>query len=268
MFSTGHIIFIVISILIITVGICLYRKYNVSFERMLNICLLVCILSEIIKVFSVIKIEPILYPVIQNGEIFYDSSGAYTPYLRIVDLPFELCSLNIILLIILHFTQNEKFKDVLTSILYTTCLIGGTLGIVLSSIAPYITDLFSFATSIRTWQFFIYHSMLVIYGIYLYENKKYPIKFENIKYVFLFLIILDFLSLYVNSVFINPIYVNGNELIGVRNQVNFFSSYNNPLKIPMKTKSEWLIYVAIKYIIGSFVILMAFIPFRSKNKSK
>ena len=165
----------------------------------------------------------------------------------------------------MHFTQNEKFKDVLTSILYTTCLIGGTLGIVLSSIAPYITDLFSFAISIRTWQFFIYHSMLVIYGIYLYENKKYPIKFENLKYVILFSIILDFLSLYINSVFISPIYVNGDELIGVRNQVNFFSSYNNPFKIPMKTKSEWLIYVVIKYFIGLFAIFLSFLPFKKKS---
>lgn len=59
MFSLNHIIWIVICALIATIGIVCTEKTKPSFKTMVNICFAIGIISEIIKIFSVVELVPI-----------------------------------------------------------------------------------------------------------------------------------------------------------------------------------------------------------------
>ena len=267
MFSYGHIFFIIISIIIICISVFLCNKYKVGFDKMLNICLVFGVISETIKLFALTTIVPIVEPAIENGELVYKSTNLYTPYLRTVHLPLELCSLNILFMLVLKYTKNIKVKQIMVSILYASCIIGGFFGIVLSSIVAH-TDTMSLILSIRSWQFFIYHSMLIVFGIYLYKNDTYKIKYENLKYVFTLLFILEIGMLYINSIFIIPVFKNPDTVIGARNINNFLSTYNNPFHIIMDTKLKWIAYLLLKYTIEILLINILFLPFKERHTSK
>lgn len=63
----------------------------------MRVCLALGVFSEIIKFFSVTQIIPMVDPeiAVQSGtpSLQWVPTGEYTPYLAIVHLPLELCSL-------------------------------------------------------------------------------------------------------------------------------------------------------------------------------
>ena len=67
MFSTGHLIWIGISLALIVGGLIAIKIRRPTLEQVLRACLVVGVLSEIVKVFSVTVILPIVSPVIVEG---------------------------------------------------------------------------------------------------------------------------------------------------------------------------------------------------------
>jgi hypothetical protein len=53
MYSTGHIIFIIISCFLITLGVGICVKKKMSTEKVLWACFLIGVICEVVKVFSV-----------------------------------------------------------------------------------------------------------------------------------------------------------------------------------------------------------------------
>ena len=53
MFSTGHLIFLIVSLAVIVTGTILSKRYVPDINLMLKICLVIGIVSEVIKMFSV-----------------------------------------------------------------------------------------------------------------------------------------------------------------------------------------------------------------------
>lgn len=89
--------------------------------------------------------------------------------------------------------------------------------------------------------------------------------FEDIKWSYIFLFVLDIASLYLNSIFTVPLYNNG-MLIGITHASNFFSSYQNPLHIQMTNKNAYLIYMCIRFVGVVIIITLLYLPLLKRQK--
>lgn len=264
MYSTAHIIFIIISLILIITGTMICKKSNVSVHSLIKICFFIALICEFIKIFTVIDIVPIVETVVENGNIIYKETGRFSPYIKAEHMPFELCSYQIIFLFLAIVLKNEVWKRRIYSLIYATALIGGALAIFLSSIALDFDTTSKFLLSIRAWEFYIYHSMIIVIAIVIARDKQNYIRFGDIRWTCIILMFLDILSLYLNSIFSVPIYDNG-RLAGLQYAVNYFSSYNNPLGIVLDTKEKYLMYIILRFVLALVIIVIIYLPFL-KNK--
>lgn len=267
MYTLGHIIFIAISILIVAsiVFVCTKNKWHI--DNIIKVCLILAMFCEIVKIFSVIDIFPIVDSYIENGEIVYKETGKYYPYIEVAHLPFELCSLQTIFMFLYLIVKNELWKKRIYSFIYGTALIGGVLAVLISYVAVGRDTVGDFLLSVRVWEFYIYHSIIIAVAILMSCNNKYNLRFHDFKWTCILILILDIISFYVNSIFSLPVYKNG-QLIGLSNSVNFFSSYNNPLGIPITNKYQYLLYILIRFLAALFLIIVVYLPFLKREKNK
>ena len=223
---------------------------------------------ETVKIFSVSNIVPVVDAavIMQNGQpvLTYIPTGEYTPILGAEHLPFELCSLQLFFMLLVILFRDQKKKQFMYAIIYPTGIIGGLMGIVLSSTAAYAGSTAEFFTSPRMWQFFLSHSMIVSMGIYVGMRSESGLTFRKWRTAVSSLIILDIPSFFINSVLSNTIYVN-DKLIGVTHRINFFSSYVNPLGIVLTEKWQWIVYLLIRFVLAVSLIVLVFLPFRRKE---
>lgn len=266
MYSTAHIIFIIISLILVVIGTLICIRNNVQVYDVIKVCFLIAIICEIIKIFVIIKIVPIVEAVVENGNLVYNETGRFSPYIEAEHLPFELCSFQIIFLFIARVIKNETWKRRVYSLIYATALIGGILAIFLSSIAPGFDTTKDFLLSIRAWEFYIYHSMLIVIAIVIARDKNNYIRFSDVKWTCIILVLLDMLSFYLNSILSVSAYENGN-LVGLEYAVNYFSSYNNPLGIVLTTKKQYFMYLAFRFILAIVFIVIIYLPFLKTKKS-
>lgn len=266
MYSIGHIVFILISFILIIVVLSICEIKKVPADYFIKICFLIVLMCEIVKVFVIIDIKPIVQMVIENGNIVYKETGKFSPYIKAEHLPFELCSYQIVFLFLAIIVKNEIWKRRIYSFIYATALIGGLLAIFLSSIAPDYSSLKEFLTSIRAWEFYIYHSVITAAAIVIARDKKCYIRFSDIKMTCIIVALLDLFSFYLNSIFSVPVYENNN-LIGLKYAVNYFSSYNNPLGIVLSNKIQYMIYIIIRFLLAVVVIFIIYLPFFKKDES-
>ena len=254
MFSTQHFIWLGICVILAAGSIVLYRRKRPSLQKVLDICIIICALSEITKVLSVLKMVP-------------SSDGSLMrPYLPLNHLPLHLCSIDIVLIYFARHSSSTKTREKIIAYLYPTCLFGSLLALGMPSI---------FSTSIRVdqafshpmaYQFFIYHTMLFVLAVVIVMSKE--IKWEKHHYfdAIKYLSLMAFVSLYVNSIFASPTYVNG-ELVSVDFWPNFFFTYNNPLNIPMTTMTHWYIYMAIITTLAIILVGLCYYPLIRKKKN-
>ncbi len=269
MFGKGHIVFIIISIILILLGTvaCFAKKPPV--EKVLKTGFCLASAMEAVKMLLSLQIVPVVEPVIKGGEFMYRETGKYSPYIMAEHLPFELCSLQILFMFLALVIKNETWKKRCLSVIYGTALIGGTVAILLSSIAPEYDSATDFLLSPRAWEFFIYHSMIIVIAIYIGFGRECDIHFADCKWMIAAVALLDYASLYLNSMLSVPAYLN-DRLIGLEYAVNFFSSYNNPFGIVVREKWQYLIYLAIRISIAVTVILLVYLPLylRDRRRSK
>ena len=269
MFSAGHLIWIGISVALIAGGYtaCLIKKPSI--ERMLKVCLGVGLVSEVVKILTVMNILPMVEPAIQSGEggalIAYAATGEFSPYLEMAHLPFELCSLMIVFIAIALVVKNEMWRSRLLSLMYVTGMIGGTLGIVLAYITADYTTVSEYFSSPRVWQYFLYHAMVVTLGLYLGFNGQHKASLSHWKYTMVGLIVMDFPTFYLNSIFSQPVYTDGKP-VGLIYRANFFSSYVNPLGLVLSQKWQWLLYLVIRLVVA--VIVVTFLLWLAGNVNR
>lgn len=223
-------------------------------------------MSEVIKTFSNIQILPVVTPAIENGRLIYREVGNYAPYLEAEHMPFELCSYQILFMFLALFIKNKVLLKRLYAFMYTTCIIGGGMGIAFSSSLIGLSGMSEIITSSDVWRAFLFHSMLIVEGIYIGRSKECDIRFSGIKWTFMILIALDFMTLYLNSIMATT-YYQGDTLAGIGNVVNYFSSYNNPLGIPMKDKTQWAIYLTLRAVLASALIVLINLPLLKKKEA-
>ena len=191
LFGTKHIILIAASLLLFAIGYVFSRK--LSFRVITRLMLYVGICSELIKVF---------YYIVQNE----DTHGGVLPK---TDLPFHLCSIQIIFILILNLSKNERIHELLISFMMPSCLIGGLAAILIA------TDSSRNGMWIITLQYFVYHAAIMVYALYLATSKEHKPTVKGYFSCLKLLLALMFFAVYINSMLydgvsnINFLYVSG-----------------------------------------------------------
>ena len=253
MFSPAHLLWIAISLALIVGGLILIRIRKPTLEQVLRACLIVGFLSEVIKVFCVTTILPTVAPSVSGGELVYTVAGQYTPYMKMEHLPLELCSLMIVFLAAALLLKDPVWRERLLTLMFITGVIGGTMGILLAYITTEYDTIGAFFAAPRAWQFFLYHAMVVMLGLYLGFVRQSEISLKSLKPTLLMIVAMDLPTFYLNSVLSVPVY-RGSELVGVAYSTNFFSSYVNPLGLVLTEKWQWLAYLAIRAVLATALI--------------
>ena len=264
MYSTGHLIWIGISAILIVGGLLTIRIRKPTLEQVLKACLIVGVVSEVTKVFSVTSILPVVTPEIVTTEagsaLTYVPIGKYSPYMKMEHLPLELCSLMIVFLIAALLLKNGIWRSRLLALMYITGTIGGLMGVLLSYIATEYSSTAAFLLAPRAWQYFLYHSMVVMLGLYLGFEYNGGVSLRFWKSTMIGLLLLDMPTFYLNSILSQAAYVNG-EPVGILYRTNFFSSYVNPLGLVLTEKWQWLAYLGIRLALATALItLMLWLP--------
>ena len=239
-FGTKHIILLIISIVIIVLAAFLSKK--IKLKTFLKILLYVGIVSETIK---------IAYYTIQN-------EGVYGGYLPKSDLPFHLCSIQILFIIILNVSKNEKLNRILLAFMLPSCLIGGAAALLLPTYTA------RNGMWILTFQYFMYHIALITFGIYLFIQKevKWTIKdyFNTLK----FILFIGFFAIYINSICYDAVkYINesGEVVTELINRPNFMYVIDPPQSgLPFLNKNNgWGVYIIHYAFLCLFAISICYI---------
>ena len=173
-FGTKHIIILIISLLLI-VGLSILSR-KISFNKVCKSLIYVGIVSEIVKIFTYIII---------NEEKF----GGYLPK---TDLPFHLCSIQIIFIAIVNITKSENLKRFILSFMFPSCLIGGAAALLIA------TD-----SSLNVWpitfQYYIFHISIIVFSIRMIKSEKVKFEIKDYFNCLKFLLIIMFFAIYINS---------------------------------------------------------------------
>ena len=267
MYSQGHIIFIIISLFLVLVGTLICYKFNFPADRVIKTCLIFALIGELSKTMMTMEIVPVVETVVENGVLVYKNTGKFSPYLEAKHLPFHLCSLQILFLYLAIIVKNAKWKKRILSFIYSTALIGGLLAIFLSTVATEFSSTVEFLTSIRAWEFYLYHVMIIVVAMVIVHDKKCDISFVDIKWTCILMFVLDFMSIYLNAIFSVPLYNNG-ALLGVTYVSNFFSSYQHPLGIQIANKNEYFMYLAQRFVFAVISFIIVYLPLLKRNNKK
>lgn len=175
LFGYKHIIILVICIIAMILGYLFCR--NKKFEKVVLVMLIIGIISEIIKV---------IYYIVRNEA----THGGYLPK---SDLPFHLCSIQIIFIAILNYSKNEKLKRLLMSFMLPSCLIGGIAALLIP------TDSARNGMWIISLQYFGYHVAISVFSLYLLTNKEMKWTIKDLVNCFKLLGLFGLISIYINS---------------------------------------------------------------------
>ena len=225
MFSLKHIILLSISIIFIVISSIFSNK--LKFKTILKIMLFTGIVSETLKVFT--------YIILNEAE--------YGGYLPKGDLPFHLCSIQIIFFIILNLTQNEKIKKLLIGFMLPTCLVGGLAALLIPTSS-------SLNVLTITIEYFGYHAMIVNFAIYLLRSKEITFTAKDYVNTLIMLFATFFVAIYLNSWIAD--YVQN---------VNFMYVVGPPQSgLPYLNKDHgWFVYIVHYALLAVFVVTLLYI---------
>ena len=252
MFSTGHLMWIAISIVLIICVVVFCLKKKPDMELMLKVCFAIGLCSETVKIFSVARILPMVAPVIEKTAetqtINYTPTGQFSPYLELAHLPLELCSLQMMFILAVLLSKKDIWKRRYLVLINVTGTLGGIMGILFAYVTADYHTVSEYFLSPRVWQFFLYHIMVVVLGLYIGFSGIIKYSWRDIRSLFCALLSMDFLTFYLNSILSQPVYVD-EKPAGLVYRANFFSSYVNPLGIVLTEKWQWILYLLIRTIL-------------------
>ena len=209
MFGTKHIIILILSIALIVGLYFLSRKLKL--KTMCKIMFYIGLISEIIKVF---------FYIVKNESKF----GGILPK---TDLPFHLCSIQIIFIAIICFTNNEKIKRVLFAFMMPSCLFGGIAAILIPTTS-------SLNYWIITGQYFLYHISLVVFALHLITTEEFKVTIKDYFNCLKFILALMIFAIYMNSI-----------LYDGESKINFMYVVSPPQEgLPFLNENKgWLVYI-------------------------
>ena len=151
--------------------------------------------------------------------------------------------------------------------MYPTCIAGGVGAIIFTSVFNENVSTSQAFTHPIAYQYFLFHSMLIILGITIIGSKEAKLERKHYKSTMIILVVLSFLSLYVNSLLATPIYKNG-VLQSVDFVPNYFLTYQNPFGLKLTEKWQWILYILILTLLAFVVVGLMYIPVFKRNPKK
>lgn len=226
LFGTKHIIILIFCFILIILGWFFTRK--AKFKNVIKTMLIIGIISEIIKV---------IYYIVRNEALH----GGYLPK---SDLPFHLCSIQIVFIAILHYSKNEKLKKLLMSFMLPSCLFGGIAALLIA------TDSSRNGMWIITGQYFGYHVAISVFALYLLTNKEMKWTIKDFINCLKLLGLFGLLSIYINSML--------NDGSG---SINFMYTVRPPQSgLPyLNLNQGWFIYILKYTALATVVITLTYI---------
>lgn len=243
MFSLEHFIWLAISIVIIVAMLFIVKKFNLSFDAVVTVMLVMSVCSEVTKILC--NMEPA--PGGRTGLILDPG-----------DLPFHLCSMQIFLLFILKFfLKTESGKEKMLAFMCPTMLIGAVIALFIPTVGVGFNV-------VQVYQYFIFHAFLIFFAIYILKYKlvkwTWQLYFKNLGYLGCFALI----CMWINSA-----------LSGVLPRVNFMYLVRPPMEnLPILNLNHgWAVYFITLIVLGVallgiFHFIVTFVENKkSKNKN-
>lgn len=255
MFSVYHFIWLGISMALI--GLCLWqlKTRKPALKKVLTVACIGAAISELVKTFSMLHMIP-------------SSDGSQMHlYMEMQHLPLHLCSIQLLLIFYVRFASESKMRETILAFMYPTCTIGAFLALLLPSIFPESIQVTQAFTHPLGYQFFLYHAMLVILGLYIPISGEIALHWKHYYSTMGILAAMAIVSIYLNSMFAVPHYVDG-ELVSVDYSTNFFFTQRTPIGIPLIEKWHWYVYLAVIIMLAVVLIGLFFLPFRNKNRKE
>lgn len=224
-FGTKHLIILAISLVILVLGTLLARKWTL--EKLAKRLLVIGLISEFIKVF---------YYIIANEAVY----GGILPK---TDLPFHLCSIQILFLAVLVYSKNEKFKELLLSFMIPSCLFGGIAALLIATTSSLNGGW------ILTVQYFGYHVAISIFALVLLTGNVLRLTVRHYVNCLKFLMVLMLFAVYINSILYD----------GVSN-INFMYVASPPQSgLPFLNEDHgWLVYIVHYAILVIFCVTLCY----------
>lgn len=241
MFGTKHLILLCLCVILAVVIYIFTHKW--SLKSWLKLILVIGIISEVTK---------IAYYILANEEVY----GGYLPK---TDLPFQLCSIQIIFVVMLNVLKNEKFKRILLSFMLPSCLIGGLAAILIPTSSSLT------GTWVITTQYFVYHTMIISFSIYLFGCKEIEWNIKDYVKALCFLGVMGFIAIYINSMFYDVhnyiVYEDGTKVIEMVSRTNFMYVVDPPQSgLPFLNKDHgWGVYIMHYAFTAVFAITLCYI---------
>lgn len=252
MFTANHFIWLAISFILMITAIVLLIKYKPDLNKVLTVACVGAVLSELTRAFSLMNLVPST-----------DGTMAY-PFLELHNLPFHLCSVQVLLIFYTKFAKDGPLRTAILAFMYPTCAAGAFIALFIPIIFTDDIDISQAFTHPIAYQYFLYHSMLVILGIYIAISKQVKIERKHCLTTIGILFIMAFVSIYLNSWMAMPTYRNG-EVVSVDYTPNFFFTYKPPVPFEFTEIWQWYIYFMLLVIVVCIFALVFYMPFFKKK---
>ncbi len=249
----NHFVFLGICAVYIITAILLLKKFRVPFKSVLNIMIVIAVASELIK------INEYLVP---YGVVDGVAEGFY---FKKTGLPFHLCSIQLLLLLLTKICKEGSFRDKLLAFVYPTAFLGALMALIMVTVDVEFNNPL-------TWQFFMFHASLLVYGIYIPMSKEVKIDTKMFINTCICLIGLFFVSVYINGLVSVPeldVLDKDGQIIGITEgiYVYFFYSTEPPIQnLPILNMANgWWAYIVSIMLIGLIAVSIVHIPFFIKD---
>lgn len=209
-FGAKHLILLAISLAAMISGAIVARKWPL--QKLAKTMLRIGLVSEFIKVF---------YYIIANEA----THGGILPK---TDLPFHLCSIQLLFMAVLVFSRNERLKQLLLSFMIPSCLFGGIAALLIATTSSLNGGW------ILSVQYFGYHAAISAFALALLLGKEFPLTLKSYVNCLKFLVVLMLFAVYINSI-----------LYDGASNINFMYVASPPQAgLPFLTEEYgWLVYI-------------------------
>ena len=252
MFSWQHIVWLGICALMVAAMVAASARKKPTLQQILTSACVISFLSELTKMISVIDLVPS-----SGGELLL-------PYLPMNHMPLHFCSIQILFIFYTRFTKNrqdriqgnheERFPGS-----------GKRLALAMPSIFQTSITPDQAFTSLLSYQFFIFHSMLIALSILIVRSGEVEFSRKTMIRTMLIVIALGILSIYLNSLLASPTYDDG-KLVSVEFMTNFFFTTQNPLGIRLTAIWQWWLYLIIITVLACLAVFLCYVPLLRKAK--
>lgn len=253
MFSVQHIVWFAICIAGIVGALYVLKTRRPSLRQVLTVCCVIAAVSEVMKLLTYTQMVP--------------SADGSTLHLFIEwrHLPLHLCSIQIFFIFFTRLAKDSRLRETILAFMYPTCIVGAFSAILLPSIFSTTIPVSEAFRHPIAYQFFIYHSMLIVLGCYIAMSGEVKLRFSHVYSTLAILGALGILSIYTNSAFAYVTY-QGNELLSVENTPNFFFTYRTPIGIQLTELWQWYVYLGILAVLVVVLVTLFFLPFRKQQE--